>query len=332
MDTNSKPLVSVLTPCYNTGRYIHRLLDSVIMQDYPRIQMIVVDDGSTDGSADIIKSYVPLFHGKGYTLEYYRQENAGQSSAINRGLKKVRGEYLLWPDSDDFYRDDDTISLLVETLRALPGDYAMARTWINYLDENSLDVIGVDGPDKGESEFENCLFARNFCFPPGGVIVDFEKLREATSLEIYCDRNAGQNWQLYLPILFKYKCRTIPQAKYNVLSRADSHSRGRYKSPEELIAKTNSYENTILVTLDGIKGLSSTKKEEYKKAIRKKYAGERFAVAMSSGDRRMILKYKAELKSLGLSLDKRDAVKCSLAALHLLGLARRINAFTKARP
>jgi len=53
---------------------------------------------------------------------------------------------------------------------------------------------------------------------------------------------------------------------------------------------------------------------------------------MSSGDRRMILKYKAELKSLGLSLDKRDAVKCSLAALHLLGLARRINAFTKARP
>mgnify|MGYP000809890620 FL=1 len=66
MDTNSKPLVSVLTPCYNTGRYIHRLLDSVIMQDYPRIQMIVVDDGSTDGSADIIKSYVPLFHGKGY--------------------------------------------------------------------------------------------------------------------------------------------------------------------------------------------------------------------------------------------------------------------------
>ena len=53
-----KELVSIITPCYNTGHLIHRLLESVLIQDYPHVEMLVVDDGSTDKTKDVILSYL----------------------------------------------------------------------------------------------------------------------------------------------------------------------------------------------------------------------------------------------------------------------------------
>ena len=111
-----KGLVSIITPCYNTGSIVHRLLDSILEQDYPSVEMFAIDDGSTDNTPDVIKSYIPKFEKKGYRLTYVKQENGGQSSAINNGLKMVSGEYLAWPDSDDFYCVPTAISSLVITL------------------------------------------------------------------------------------------------------------------------------------------------------------------------------------------------------------------------
>lgn len=331
MGITEKPLITVLTPCYNSEKYIHRLLDSVLNQDYPRIQMIVMDDGSTDSSAEIIKSFIPKFNAKGYILEYYFQSNQGQSVAINNGLKKVRGSYLLWPDSDDYYADKDTVGLLVGTLERLPNDYAMARTWINYIDENSLSKTGVGGPGLDEAEFENCLFARDFYFQPGCVIVDFKKLCDVTSLDIYTDKNAGQNWQLYLPILSKYKCKTIPKAKFNVLCRADSHSRGQYKTLKELNSRIDSYENTLLSTLDRIQNLEESQRESYKKTLKQKYAFERFYNALAANDREETIKTRNAIKKLDLKIGKKDKIKYYLVLSHLLGVKRKLFTLMKVR-
>ena len=94
------PLISMITPCYNSGSYVHRLLDSVLAQDYPAVEMYAVDDGSTDHTRQVIQTYIPLFEQRGYSLTYVYQEHAGQSEAINKGLKCVKGKYLVWPDSD----------------------------------------------------------------------------------------------------------------------------------------------------------------------------------------------------------------------------------------
>lgn len=317
-NTSSYPLVSLLTPCYNTGVIVHRLLDSVLMQTYPNLEMIVIDDGSSDNSAEVIKSYIDKFEEKGYSLKYVYQENSGQSVAIKEGLKMVKGEYLLWPDSDDYYRDADTIEVLVRTLQGLPEEYAMVRTWINFIGEDSLETIEVVGPGRPEANFEDCLYGRNFYFPPGHVIVKFNKLKEVSPLEIYTDKNAGQNWQLYLPILYHFKCKTIPEAKYNVLCRTDSHSRGHFNTCTKQIEKLKSYEATIVSTLEIIKGMPEVECAHYIKEIHQKYALERFDIATDNVESRYIKENKTQLDVLGYKLSGKRKLKYFLWRVGML--------------
>lgn len=72
--------------------------------------MYAINDGSTDNTKQIIQAYIPFFEQKGYSLGYIYQAHAGQSGAINKGLKLIKGKYLLWPDSDDYYAAPNAIS------------------------------------------------------------------------------------------------------------------------------------------------------------------------------------------------------------------------------
>ena len=92
------PLVSVIIPIYNMEAYLARCLDSVLNNTYRNLEIICVDDGSTDGSAEILRAYaekdsriVPIF-----------KENGGVSSARNAGLDRMTGEYVTFVDPDDF--------------------------------------------------------------------------------------------------------------------------------------------------------------------------------------------------------------------------------------
>jgi len=93
----SNPLISVMIPTYNREKYIQEAIDSVIAQDYRPLEVIVVDDGSTDRTAGIVKQYDPSI------VKYYYQENAGQSAARNACVAHSSGKFLAWLDSDDYY-------------------------------------------------------------------------------------------------------------------------------------------------------------------------------------------------------------------------------------
>lgn len=121
MNDYTKGLVSIITPCYNGAHLIPRLLDSVLAQDYPTVEMFVVDDGSTDTTIEVVDGYAPRFEAHGYTLRCLHREHQGQSAALSLGLKEVKGEYLLWPDSDDYFtpppRDFDVCGGVLRPLR-----------------------------------------------------------------------------------------------------------------------------------------------------------------------------------------------------------------------
>ena len=95
----SRPLTSILINNYNYARFLDEAIDSALRQNYPRKEIIVVDDGSTDNSREIISRYgdriIPIF-----------KENGGQASAFNAGVARCQGDILCFLDSDDFFYPD----------------------------------------------------------------------------------------------------------------------------------------------------------------------------------------------------------------------------------
>ena len=98
-----KKMVSIITPCYNGGKLLSRYLDSVLKQTYKNIELIIVNDGSSDNTEKIVISYKGQFKKEGMKLVYIYQDNKGLGGAINTGLKHFTGDYLCWADYDDFF-------------------------------------------------------------------------------------------------------------------------------------------------------------------------------------------------------------------------------------
>ena len=116
------PLVSVLIPCWNAERTIGETLESVLAQTWPNVEIIVVDDGSTDGSAGVVERFASL------GVRLFRQANRGQTAALNACLEHARGEFIQYLDADDVIDPRARSSRQMWRLaRARPGCVASAE-------------------------------------------------------------------------------------------------------------------------------------------------------------------------------------------------------------
>lgn len=91
----SEPLVSIIVPAFNAGRYIGQSITSLLQQSYTNLELIVINDGSTDNTADVIKSFSDK------RIRYFEQQNSGQCKASNAGLRQAAGELIRFFDADD---------------------------------------------------------------------------------------------------------------------------------------------------------------------------------------------------------------------------------------
>lgn len=107
----AKPLVSVLIPVYNAGEYLRPSLESILGQTYSNLEILIIDDGSTDGCMDSINDI------EDYRIRIITQENSGKATAMNRGLEKLSGEFYVIQDADDSsysHRIERQVKCLIE--------------------------------------------------------------------------------------------------------------------------------------------------------------------------------------------------------------------------
>jgi glycosyltransferase involved in cell wall biosynthesis len=120
------PLTTVVVTNYNYGRFLPHALDSVLAQSYPHIEVIAVDDGSTDNSHEVLRAY-------GSRVRVIHQENRGISEARNRGIRESRGELVAFLDADDAWLPEK-LSKQVAHLES--GDFGMVYCGLRCVDED----------------------------------------------------------------------------------------------------------------------------------------------------------------------------------------------------
>ena len=128
---NKQPLVSIITPSYNQGQFLEETIRSVFLQDYPKIEYIMIDGGSTDNTRSIIENY------KHKLAWYVSERDQGQADAINKGFAKATGEIIAWINSDDVYTEH-AVSRAVEQLVENPD---CGMVYANVLSINSDSAI-----------------------------------------------------------------------------------------------------------------------------------------------------------------------------------------------
>jgi len=130
------PLVSILTPSFNQARYLEATIQSVLSQDYPHIEYMIVDGGSNDGTVDVIKKY------QSKLAWWVSEKDKGQTDAINKGFARANGEILAWLNSDDTY-EPGAVSVAVRYLQEHP-QVGMVYGDCNFINETGR-VIGKFG-------------------------------------------------------------------------------------------------------------------------------------------------------------------------------------------
>lgn len=131
------PKITIVTPSYNQGAFIEQTIRSVLLQNYPNLEYIVMDGGSTDNTKDLLSKYSTW-------ISYWEcTKDRGQGHAINKGFSISSGSYLAWINSDDFY-SIDTFKLVADTFLTIDTDFVYGYGVNHYVQDNRDELIKVE--------------------------------------------------------------------------------------------------------------------------------------------------------------------------------------------
>lgn len=132
-------LISVVVPIYNVEKYLRLCLDSLLVQTYTNFEVLMINDGSPDDSANICKEYLT----KDRRFQYFEKENGGPSDTRNYGIEHSKGEYITFVDSDDWLKET-FLADLYEAITRTGADIALS-TYVKYDDSQSVYNIPIIG-------------------------------------------------------------------------------------------------------------------------------------------------------------------------------------------
>ncbi len=134
--TNNEKLVSIITPCYNSEKYLVATIDSVLQQTYQNWELLITDDGSTDASVAIIEKYI----NKDSRIKLFKISNGGAAVARNNSIKQAKGSYIAFLDSDDIWIP----TKLEKQIRFMEiNNYQLSCTLYSRMDEEGSDLHSI---------------------------------------------------------------------------------------------------------------------------------------------------------------------------------------------
>lgn len=280
-----KDRVTVITPVYNGESHLAFMLDSVLGQTYPHIEMTLIDDGSTDRTVEVAESYREKFRAKGYGYRIIRGFHKNASAAVNGGLPYVTGEFLIWPDSDDVL-EPESVEKRAAFLKAHPT-YGAVRSQSYYFDRDKgvLDKSDEKTGDLDREElFWDILEFKTY------VCCGCYMVRSEEFFKIYPERcipeyPVGQNFQMLLPFMYRHRCFTIREPLYGVCVREGSHSRTPLGREEEE-QKYRDYESLV----DEIADICGIRDRASKRRILCWKVKRRYEIAWKYGERKQMAK------------------------------------------
>lgn len=214
MNTNDKSLISVILPTYNRSNVVTRAIDSILCQSYSNIEIIVVDDGSTDNTETALEKY----SGK---ITYVKQDNAGASSARNHGIEVSNGEYIAFLDSDDQW-GCEKLSLQYEFIKN--NNVALVSTLAYTYDENnSLKKSTTKSIAKKSIKTFEDVFQHPYLGTPT-VLVKKDVLVEAGGFDE--SLRTAEDIDLFLRIASKHNIGYIDKPLVNIYLSNDGLSTG----------------------------------------------------------------------------------------------------------
>ena len=184
-----EPLVSIVTPCYNSAAFIRETLDSVVAQEYKNWEMIIVDDSSTDNTCAVVEEYARL-HGSIRLISL--KENGGVSNARNIGMSAAKGKYIAFLDSDDIWFKEKLMRQVSEMEKGL-----LTITFCAYKRINEQGVVTSGKIPVPESLSYNRLLAHNVVIFSTSMI-----LRQDIGGQTF-SRAGHEDWIFLLKILKK---------------------------------------------------------------------------------------------------------------------------------
>jgi glycosyltransferase involved in cell wall biosynthesis len=146
----TSPLLSIIIPVYNSASFIEETLSKVYSQCYPNLECIIIDDGSTDNTAEIIQTEFP-------EVVYYYQENKGPAAARNVGLRLSKGDFIIFLDSDDYW-EPNSLHILVDYLIQHPNTKIVEGKIREFV--STEDEVHFSSETYYMSNFGGCLFRK----------------------------------------------------------------------------------------------------------------------------------------------------------------------------
>lgn len=241
--------VSLVVPCYDIEQYFDTFLQSVLVQDVPDLEVILINDGANDATTLALRAAVAPLEAKGWTVKLVEQANKGLGGAVDAGLKHVTGEFLMWPDPDDWFVPG-ALSRRVELMRENP-DVGLLRSNCELFIEATQQFDGhfmpPDAPARRVPElFEDLLYQRSFFAPVCHFVRCAMFWQVHTERSIWFEPASSQNFQLLVPFVEAFEVLQVPDVLACYRIRDDSRSRAPTKTHEKLMGRHEQlYELTV---------------------------------------------------------------------------------------